>query len=62
MKFRQRIPDVEETSMVASGKYIGRVRRNELKENYNTDIVFRNDEKNDDDRRMTKVISYIFFL
>ncbi|XP_022784474.1 sonic hedgehog protein-like isoform X1 [Stylophora pistillata] len=54
MKFRQRIPDVEETSIQASGEYVGRVKRSELEENFNTDIVFKNDEKNEDDRRMTK--------
>lgn len=55
MKFRQRIPDVEETSIQASGEYVGRVKRSELEENFNPDIVFKNDEKNEDDRRMTKV-------
>lgn len=54
MKFRQRIPDVEETSIQASGEYVGRVKRSELEENFNPDIVFKNDEKNEDDRRMTK--------
>lgn len=64
MKFRQRIPDTDEVSIVASGEYVGPVERGskaykELEKNYNPDIVFRNDEKNDDDRRMTKVTSEI---
>ena len=64
MKFRQRIPDVDEVSIQASGKYAGPVQRGskaykDLEKNYNPDIVFRNDEENDDDRRMTKVTSEI---
>lgn len=64
MKFRQRIPDVDEVSIQASGEYLGPVERGskeykDLEKNYNPDIVFKNDEKNEDDRRMTKVISDI---
>ena len=61
MKFRQRIPDVEETSIQASGKYVGRVKRSDLEENLNPDIVFKNDERNEDDRRMTKVIITVLY-
>lgn len=58
MKFKQRIPDVDEVSLQASGEYVGRVERGseaykDLETNYNSDIVFRTDN-NDDNRRMTK--------
>lgn len=61
MKFKQRIPDVDEVSLQASGEYVGRVERGseaykDLETNYNSDIVFRTDN-NDDNRRMTKVSS-----
>lgn len=64
MKFRQRIPDVDEVSIQGSGKYLGPVERgskefHDLEKNYNPEIVFKDDEKNNDDRRMTKVISHI---
>ena len=62
MKFKQRLPDTEETSMSASGSYSGRVRRGSeayeaLERNFNPEIVFKDDESNADDRRMTKVIT-----
>ena len=61
MRFRQRLPDADETSISASGHYVGRVRIGSeayraLEKNFNTDIVFKDDEKNGDGRRMTKVI------
>ena len=62
MKFKQRIPDVDEVSLQASGEYVGRVERGseayeELEKNYNPDIVFKKTDSNDDNRRMTKVKS-----
>ena len=62
MKFKQRIPDVDEVSLQASGEYTGRVERGseayeEMEENYNPDIVFKKTDNNDDNRRMTKVTS-----
>lgn len=59
MKLKQRLPDTEETSMSASGSYSGRVRRGSeayeaLERNFNPEIVFKDDESNADDRRMTK--------
>lgn len=63
MQLRQSLPrDVPETSLAASGQYIARVRRGSeaykaLKLNFNTNIVFKVDEKSDsDERRMTKVL------
>lgn len=60
MKFKQVIPDVEETSLAASGKYTGKVIKGSkaykaLVSNFNTNMVFRDDEKTGDDRRMTPV-------
>ena len=60
MQLKQRLPDVDETSIGASGRYSGRVRRgsdayNALVRNYNPLIEFKDDEKNEDDRRMTMV-------
>ena len=62
MKFKQRIPDVDEVSLQASGEYVGPVERGseayeDLEKNYNPDIVFRKTDNNDDNRRMTKVTS-----
>lgn len=63
MAFKQTIPNVEETSLAASGKYTGKVVRGSdaykaLVSNFNTDIVFRDDEKTGDDRRMTPVSNH----
>ena len=62
MRLKQSIPNLEETSMSASGKYTGKVRKGSeayeaLELNYNPDIVFK-DDKDGDTRRMTKVISF----
>lgn len=62
MKFKQRIPDVDEVSIQASGDYVGPVERGseayeDLEKNYNPDIVFKKTDNNDDNRRMTKVTS-----
>lgn len=59
MGLKQSLPDVEETSIDASGSYRGPMKRGSeefkaLVRNFNTDIVFKDDEKNEDDRRMTK--------
>lgn len=64
MKFKQRIPDVDEVSLQASGEYVGPVERGskayeDLEKNYNPDIVFKKNDNNDDNRRMTKVTSEI---
>lgn len=61
---KERVPDVEETSNEASGPYNGVVIRGSdefkaLSENYDTDIVFKDEKKNGDERRMTKVYIYI---
>ncbi|XP_068758778.1 sonic hedgehog protein-like [Montipora capricornis] len=58
MRLKQSIPNLEETSISASGKYTGKVRRGSeayeaLELNYNPDIVFK-DDKHGDTRRMTK--------
>ena len=60
MKIKQRIPDVDEVSIQASGDYVGRVEKGseaygDLEKNYNPDIVFKRTD--DDNRRMTKVTS-----
>ena len=60
MKYKQRIPDVDEVSIQASGEYEGPVERGslaykDLEKNYNPDIVFKKPDSNDDNRRMTKV-------
>lgn len=65
MKFKQRIPDVDEVSLQASGEYVGPVERGskayeDLEKNYNPDIVFKKNDNNDDNRRMTKVTSEIW--
>ena len=62
---KERVPDVEETSNEASGPYNGVVIRGSdefkaLSENYDTDIVFKDEKKNGDERRMTKVYIYIY--
>ena len=72
MKYKQRIPDVDEVSLQASGEYVGPVERGseayeDLKKNYNPDIDFKKLDNNENNRRMTKVASdiyskYIFFL
>ena len=64
MRLKQRLPDADETSISASGHYVGRVRRGSeayraLETNFNTDIVFKDDEKNGDGRRMTKVTCFL---
>lgn len=56
---KERVPDVEETSNEASGPYNGVVIRGSdefkaLSENYDPDIVFKDEKKNGDERRMTK--------
>lgn len=55
----EKFPNQKETSNIASGRSIGRVRRGSpafeaLVGNYSPDIIFKGD-KNEDDRRMTKV-------
>jgi len=60
-KYRQRVPDVHETSAKASGGF-NRVKRgtaayDELKINVNPDIIFKDDRGTSDNRRMTKVAS-----
>lgn len=72
MKYRQRIPDVDEVSLQASGEYVGPVERGseayeDLEKNYNPNIDFKKLDNNEDNRRMTKVASdthskSIFFL
>ncbi|KAK3705442.1 hypothetical protein QZH41_019898, partial [Actinostola sp. cb2023] len=57
-KYRQRVPDVHETSAKASGGF-NRVKRgtaayDELKINVNPDIIFKDDRGTSDNRRMTK--------
>ena len=62
MKFKQRIPDVDEVSIQASGDYVGPVEKGSeayenLEKNYNSDIEFKRTDKDDNNRRMTKVTS-----
>ena len=65
MKYKQRIPDVDEVSLQASGEYVGPVERGseayeDLEKNYNPDIDFKKLDNNENNRRMTKVASDIY--
>ncbi|EDO43615.1 predicted protein [Nematostella vectensis] len=57
--FKQRVPDVDEFSLGASGRPQGKITRNSSKFNklvacYNTDIVFKDEERTGADRLMSK--------